>query len=430
MRRQANIERMIACAGALDTVAPGINFAVINAAVINAAADQSFSRGPDQRHLPISFHLFSRSLEIPPMSRAFVFIPLRFVAAASLLSLAGLIAARAADTIVTPTGVIANSSFGGRPASFTIDSSGLNPTYATNATVSANSADPTYIGNWLANSQPSPGLSTDGMWLNNGGSTGVITFDLGSTQTLDGIWVWNYAEHFGSSDLSTRGAKAVSVYITSSLNSSAPGSDTLAQAYTFARMGQGALPGSSTVESYLWAPTFYQFTNPVTAEFIKFNITSNYGDSFVGLSEVRFEAAPPPSNWTGGASTSNWADAGNWSGSVPGATSGTTNTNTALFNQSVSFSPLTIDAGRNLQNITFDTANVSAMTIGTTGVHPLSLTAGGTIQTTATVANPQIVNAPLVLAGNYTFTSGASSSSATLSFGARLPPEPAAARRR
>ena len=345
--------------------------------------------------------------------------PLGVVVVATMAGLSGESAARA-DTILTPTNVTANSSLGGRPATQTINATGLDPTYAANSTVSANPSDPTYIGNWLANSQPSPGLSTDGMWLNNGGSTGIITFDLGSTQTLDGIWVWNYAEHTPS-DLSTRGAKAVSVYIASSLNSSAvSGGDTLAQAYTFARMGQGALPGGDTVESYIWAPTFYQFTTPVTAEYIKFNITTNYGDSFTGLSEVRFQAAPPPAHWTGGASTSNWADAGNWSGTVPGAAGGTTNIDTALFNQTVSVSPLTIDTGRNLKNITFDTANVSAMTIGTTGVNPLTLTTGGTIQTTASVANPQIVNAPLVLAGNYTFASGATSSSATLSFGGAI----------
>ena len=59
--------------------------------------------------------------------------------------------------------------------------------------------------------------------------------------------------------------------------------------------------------------------------------------------------------WTGTNST-NWADSGNWSGAVPGATADTTNTDTALFNQNAPNSPLTIDAGRNIQNITFDTA--------------------------------------------------------------------------
>ena len=328
--------------------------------------------------------------------------------------------------IVTPTNVAVTGSFSGRPATNTINSSGLDPGFATNANVASYPADPAYVGNWLENSQPSPGLSTDGMWLSNNTTTGVITFDLGSVQTLAGIWVWNYAEHTSAtSDLSNRGAKGVSVYVASSLNSTIPGGgDVLAQAYTFTRTGQGNLPSGATLESYVWAPTYYPFTNPVTGEFIKFNITSNYGDgTFVGLGEVRFQAAPAASNWTGGASTNNWADAGNWSGAVPGATSGTTNTDSALFNQPVSaFSPTAIDAGRNLQNIIFDTGDVSSMTIGATNGPPLMLTAGGTIQASSTVANPQTINAPLVLEGNYSLANNSSTSSATLTFAGAITP--------
>ncbi len=125
--------------------------------------------------------------------------------------------------------------------------------------------------------------------------------------------------------------------------------------------------------------------------------------------------------WTGGHGT-NWADAGNWSGPVPGAISGTMSTDAATFNQNAPNSPLTIDAGRNLQNITFDTAKVNSLRVGTTGGNALLLTAGGTIQTTSTVINPQTVNAPLVPEGDYTFTSGATSSSATLNFGGGITP--------
>jgi autotransporter-associated beta strand protein len=128
-----------------------------------------------------------------------------------------------------------------------------------------------------------------------------------------------------------------------------------------------------------------------------------------------------PSSWTGASST-NWADSGNWSGAVPGATAGTTNTDTATFNQNAPNSQLTIDAGRNIQDINFDTANLNSLTIGMVGGNALLLTAGGTIQTTSTVTKSQAVNAPLVLEGNYTFTSGASSSSATLGFGGGITP--------
>jgi probable HAF family extracellular repeat protein/autotransporter-associated beta strand protein len=128
-----------------------------------------------------------------------------------------------------------------------------------------------------------------------------------------------------------------------------------------------------------------------------------------------------PEYWTG-AGSSSWADGGNWTGPAPGNTNGTTIIDVALFNESSPNSPLTIDAGRNVQNITFDTANVNSMTIGMVGGNALMMTAGGTIQTTATVVNPQTINAPLVLEGDYTFTSGASSSSATLSFGGGITP--------
>ncbi len=132
-------------------------------------------------------------------------------------------------------------------------------------------------------------------------------------------------------------------------------------------------------------------------------------------------AATGPSVWTGGASTTNWADSGNWMGSVPGATVGTTNKDTATFNQSASFSPTTIDPGRNLQNITFD-LGVNSLTIGATGGNPLYLTSGGTIQTRPVVASSEVINAPLVLEGNYAFTSGATSSTATLTFGGLIKP--------
>ena len=127
--------------------------------------------------------------------------------------------------------------------------------------------------------------------------------------------------------------------------------------------------------------------------------------------------------WTGGNSTTNWADANNWSGAIPGATSGTTNTDTATFNQTVTVQPTTIDSGRNVKNITFDTSNVSAMTVGTTTGNALTLTSGGTIQTTSSVAAAQLVNAPLVLEGAYTFTSGATAPLATLSFGGLIKPD-------
>ncbi len=75
-----------------------------------------------------------------------------------------------------------------------------------------------------------------------------------------------------------------------------------------------------------------------------------------------------------------------------------------------------------MQNLIFDTANVNSLTIGATSGPALLLTKGGQIQTTSTVINSQTINAPLVLEGNYTFTSGASTNSATLTFGGGITP--------
>ncbi len=143
-------------------------------------------------------------------------------------------------------------------------------------------------------------------------------------------------------------------------------------------------------------------------------------DAQIGIDKVT--AVPPPvSSWTGASSTS-WADSGNWTGAAPGATSGTTNNDTANFNQNAAHSPLVVDSARNIENITFDTANVNSLVIGTLGGQSLLLTTGGTVQTTSTVISAQTINAPLILEGDYKFTSGAAATAATLTFGGKITP--------
>jgi hypothetical protein len=69
--------------------------------------------------------------------------------------------------------------------------------------------------------------------------------------------------------------------------------------------------------------------------------------------------------WSSSATTGAWQTTTNWlSGIVPGATSGTTNTDTATFNNAGNGQTTIIpDAGRNLENITFDTG-AAPYTIG------------------------------------------------------------------
>jgi fibronectin-binding autotransporter adhesin len=111
--------------------------------------------------------------------------------------------------------------------------------------------------------------------------------------------------------------------------------------------------------------------------------------------------------WSPSATTGAWQTTTNWvSHIVPGAPSGTANTDTALFNSSSTTKLITPDANRNLENITFDTA-AAAYTIGTTGGNHLLLTAGGTIQIAATFSGANItetINAPLTLEGDYNFS--------------------------
>ena len=207
--------------------------------------------------------------------------------------------------IIDPVGAVANSSLTNRSASNTIDGVGLSavPTSANILTVKNDEV-------------ADEGVATDtmihgGMWLSNGQPTGVITFDLGSVMTVDKIYVWNYAEvafaDTTPSDNTPRGAQSVDVYSTTSLNSNAVGGgDTFAQSFTLNQAAPSPLGSTNVSGPYNWNADYntpvgvYTFTTPVTAEFIKLNILTTWGDpSYVGLSEVRFDTVPTPEPSTG-----------------------------------------------------------------------------------------------------------------------------------
>ena len=63
----------------------------------------------------------------------------------------------------------------------------------------------------------------------------------------------------------------------------------------------------------------------------------------IGFRVANIQVPPPVAAWTGASSTS-FADIGNWTGAVPGAIASTKNTDTVLFNQNAPNSPLAIDA--------------------------------------------------------------------------------------
>ena len=138
---------------------------------------------------------------------------------------------------------------------------------------------------------------------------------------------------------------------------------------------------------------------------------------------------------TGGVGPS-WGNSDNWSsGTIPGATSGTTNTDTATFNTAItntfgtSTTPIVIDSGRNIQDISFDTA-AGNYYIGSTSLNPLLLTSGGTTQILNTLTSTnaiETINAPLVIegaAGTYTFSNnsanGTGARAGTLNIGGSI----------
>ena len=124
--------------------------------------------------------------------------------------------------------------------------------------------------------------------------------------------------------------------------------------------------------------------------------------------------------WSSTAGTGAWQTSTNWlSGIIPGATSGTTNTDTATFNSSSSTSLIVPDPNRNLENISFD-ASATSYTIGATGGNSLFLTSGGSIQISSTFSRSSLfetINSPLVFEGNYTLTDNCTNTGVLLDVG-------------
>lgn len=126
-------------------------------------------------------------------------------------------------------------------------------------------------------------------------------------------------------------------------------------------------------------------------------------------------------SWTGGTGTLLWSDGANWSTNpaVPGATTGTTNANTATFNTGLGATTITIDAGRNLSSLVFASGAASAFTIGSAGSNAgeaLLLSSGGMIMMNPGNMDSVTLNAPMVIepvsgtgAGTYTFTNNSTS---------------------
>ena len=95
--------------------------------------------------------------------------------------------------------------------------------------------------------------------------------------------------------------------------------------------------------------------------------------------------------WSATPADGNWSNSLNWD-TVPGATSGTTNGDSAIFNSST-VTTIVVDSGRNLQNITFGGASTFTLSSST-----LLLTSGGKILSNSSAVD-QRISAPLQIQG-------------------------------
>jgi hypothetical protein len=110
------------------------------------------------------------------------------------------------------------------------------------------------------------------MWIGGTGiTTGQLQFDLGAPQPLAVIAVWNY-----NSSISTqRGVQNMNV-------------STSLDAITWTPLSSETLPQAPTPLAAL--PAHLIAGNSVVARYVQFDILSNYGNNYTGLSEVQFLA--------------------------------------------------------------------------------------------------------------------------------------------
>ncbi len=107
-----------------------------------------------------------------------------------------------------------------------------------------------------------------------------ITFDLEANYDLDSFKVWNYNE-LGMTD---RGANNVEILIASSVG----GAFTSLGNFTFTEA-----PGLHYVD-FGQTIDLSSFSAAADARLVKFNITTSYGSTIAGLSEIRCDAVPEP----------------------------------------------------------------------------------------------------------------------------------------
>jgi hypothetical protein len=114
--------------------------------------------------------------------------------------------------------------------------------------------------------------SSSNAWVSAGNVTGQVNFDLHGAYTLVGMSVWNF------NGLNIFGVQGVSV-------------STSTDGVTFTPLAGGPTTFAIGVNDASESPQQFTF-GPVVADFVRFNITSNYGGQDSGLSEVGFDGTP------------------------------------------------------------------------------------------------------------------------------------------
>jgi len=108
------------------------------------------------------------------------------------------------------------------------------------------------------------------MWITNAIQTGWLQFDLGSVQSLNVIAVWNYNSSIGT----TRGVQLMDV-------------STSIDGVNYTPLSQETVPQANASTAL---PAHLIQANGVPAQYVKFDVLSNWGNNYTGLSEVQFVA--------------------------------------------------------------------------------------------------------------------------------------------
>ncbi|WP_394751881.1 discoidin domain-containing protein [Crenothrix sp.] len=169
---------------------------------------------------------------------------LKILALAAMANLMMLTSPIVSAIVITPKSVVASSTFINSDADNLINSVGMD--------------------NQLHNTD------FDNMWLSNQSITATLTFDLGSVYDLSGAYVWQYNPDNATT---TSGVKQFNIL------TSLDGLD-------FVPVFSATLAQGSGVAGW-FEPEFKAFSQ--TAQYVQFSILSNYGSSYSGLSEVKFE---------------------------------------------------------------------------------------------------------------------------------------------